>query len=140
MLAFGHRLRRLTALTEVCQPAVFATVGSTASFVPDFGYAPFMRGLRPPFTISPPAFLAERTALVNSAYRADSHQPADLQQCTPDRTTDRLSELGNITRSTGTWPASALLRHGSKTTVFAPQLNRNGCSLLLRVTDADGSG
>jgi hypothetical protein len=50
MLAFRHRLRRLTALTEVCQPAVFATVGSSASFVPDFGYAPFMRGLRPPFT------------------------------------------------------------------------------------------
>jgi hypothetical protein len=50
MLAFGHRLRRLAALTEVYQPAVFVTVRSTANFVPDFGYAPFMCGLRPPST------------------------------------------------------------------------------------------
>jgi len=50
MLAFGHRLRRLAALTEVCQPASIATINSTASSVPAFRLLPFMRGFSPPPT------------------------------------------------------------------------------------------
>jgi len=50
MLAFGPRLRRLAALTGVCQPALVATIDSTASFVPAFGPPPFMRGFSPPLT------------------------------------------------------------------------------------------
>ncbi|HVC60500.1 MAG TPA: hypothetical protein VND19_09095, partial [Acetobacteraceae bacterium] len=50
MLAFGPRLRRLAALTGVCQPALVATIDSTASLVPAFGPPPFMRGFSPPLT------------------------------------------------------------------------------------------
>src|SRR5690348_18251956 len=40
------------------------------------------------------------------------------QQYMPDRATGRLSEVGNITRSTGTWPDATLLRHGLQAIVF----------------------
>ncbi len=53
MLAFGHRLRRLTALTRAYHPAFVATVEPTASFVPVFTHAPDSRGFRPPPTAFP---------------------------------------------------------------------------------------
>jgi hypothetical protein len=72
MLAFGHRLRRLAALTEVCQPASIATINSTASSVPAFRLPPFMRGFSPPPTSAACSVrflcgaIAER---MNSAYQ-----------------------------------------------------------------------
>ncbi|HVC61222.1 MAG TPA: hypothetical protein VND19_12775, partial [Acetobacteraceae bacterium] len=60
----GPRLRRLAALTGVCQPALVATIDSTASFVPAFGPPPFMRGFSPPLTPSERHAGAERHRLL----------------------------------------------------------------------------
>jgi len=57
MLACGHRLRRLSALTRAYHPAVVSTVSSTVSYgrntanpVPIFFAPPNLRGFRPPLT------------------------------------------------------------------------------------------
>ncbi len=63
MLAFGQRLRRLTALTDRGQTAGDVdTIGSTSSFVPVFRTSPDLRRFRQPITavVGPRMFLVGR--------------------------------------------------------------------------------